>query len=204
LARIACILLGAGSSVRMGEPKLLRRIGGRTIFEIALANHLASSLPLVCAVIAGWIDGFGAVRRAHNSTRVRFVEIDRPCRMAESLKAGWEYLKADYGPDAVMISLADKPLVTAEIIDVMIRSYEESPKMICVPVHGGIWGHPVIISSDLEAEIMASEGDVGARRVLARHSDEVEEIDMGTDAVLLDIDSAEDLGVLESRFRTNG
>ena len=37
MARIGCVLLGAGSSVRMGEPKLLRRIGGRTIFEIALA-----------------------------------------------------------------------------------------------------------------------------------------------------------------------
>lgn len=190
--------------MRMGEPKLLRRVGGRTIFEIALANHLASSIPLVCAVIAGWIDSFSAVRRAHSSARVRFVEIDHPCHMAESLKAGWKYLRTDYDPDAVMISLADKPLVTADIIDLMIRSYEKSLKPICVPVHGRVWGHPVIISSDFESEIMASEGDMGARGVLARHSDEIEEIDVGTDAVLLDVDSAEDLGVLERRFRTDG
>lgn len=204
MARLACVLLGAGSSVRMGEPKLLRRIGGRTIFEVALANHLASSIPLVCAVIAGWIDGFSAVRRAHSSARVRFVEIEEPCHMAESLKVGWKYLRAGYDPDAVMISLADKPLVTADIIDLIIRSYEKSPKPICVPVHRRVRGHPVIISSDLEAEIMTSEGDIGARTVLARHSDEIEEIDVGTDAVLLDVDSAGDLGVLESRFRTDG
>ncbi len=204
MARLACILLGAGSSVRMGEPKLLTRIGGRTIFEIALANHLASSIPLVCAVIAGWIDGMSTARRAYSGARVRFVEIEEPCPMAESLKAGWKYLRADYDPDAVMISLADKPLVTADVIDLMIRSYEKSLKPICVPVYEGVWGHPVVISSDLEAEIMASEGDVGAREVLARHSDEIEEIDVGTDAVLLDVDSAEDLGVLERRFRTYG
>jgi molybdenum cofactor cytidylyltransferase len=204
LTRLACILLAAGSSARMGSPKLLERLTDKTVFETALANHLASKIPVVCAVVPGWIEGFEALGRAQGDDRLRFVEVTEPCSMAESLKAGWRCLKTEYEPDAVMISLADKPLVTAGLIDLMMEAYENSKMPICVPVHRGTRGHPVIIACDLEDEIMAASGDMGAREVLARHPDEIEEIDVGTDAVLVDVDSVEDLTLVRSRLESNG
>ena len=204
MALVACILLAAGSSQRMGNPKLLESLGEKTVFETALANHLASRIPVVCAVVPGWIEGFAVLGRALGGDRVRFVEIAEPCSMAESLKAGWRCLKAEYKPDAVMISLADKPLVTARLIDLMLESYENSTMPICVPVHGGVRGHPVVIGRGLQDEVMGASGDMGARTVLAGHPDEIEEIDVGTDAVLVDVDSIEDLTLVRSRLESNG
>jgi molybdenum cofactor cytidylyltransferase len=203
LALLACILLAAGSSVRMGSPKLLERLGEKTVFETALANHLASTIPVVCAVIPGWIEGFTALGHAYGGDRVRFVEVPEPCSMAESVKAGWRCLRTEYELYAVMISLADKPLVTAGLIDLMIETYENSKMQICVPVHGGVRGHPVIIGCDFEDEIMAASGDMGARAVLAGHPDKIEEVEVGTDAVLVDVDSVEDLTVVRSRLESN-
>jgi molybdenum cofactor cytidylyltransferase len=204
LLDLACILLAAGRSVRMGQPKLLRRIGDKTIFEIALAHHLASSVPFVCAVVAGWLDGFKEIRGACRDRRVRFIEIAGPCQMAESLKAGWRCIRSDRSPDAIMISLADKPLVTADVINLLIESFEESRMPVCVPVYNGTQGHPVVISCDFESEILAATGDVGARKLLASHRDEIEEVSVDTDAVLLDVDSLADLAVLEARLVSDG
>lgn len=201
---LACILLGAGSSVRMGQPKLLKRVGGKTIFEIALAHHLASSVPFVCAVVAGWLGGFKRLRRACDDRRVRFVEIAGPCPMADSLKAGWRCIRSDRNPDAIMISLADQPLVTADLINLLIQSYEASPMPICIPAYEGVQGHPVIISCEFESEILATTGDIGARGLLAAHRDEIEEVRVDTDAVLLDIDSIEDLAAVEARLVSDG
>lgn len=203
MALMACILLAAGSSVRMGNPKLLERLTEKTVFETALANHLASTIPVVCAVIPGWIEGFMTLGGAYGGDRVRFVEVAEPCSMAESLKAGWRCLKTEYEPDAVMISLADKPLVTAGLIDLMMESYENSKMPICVAVHGGVRGHPVIIGCGFEDEIMAASGDMGARTLLARHPDQIEEIEVGTDAVLVDVDSVEDLTFVKSRLESD-
>jgi molybdenum cofactor cytidylyltransferase len=188
----------------MGEAKLLTPIGEKSVFEITLLNHMESSLSAICAVVAGWIEGFSGIVAAYAGCRVSFVEMERPCQMSDSLKAGWKYLQDDVKPGGVMISLADKPLVDPATIDVIVRSYLESGKPICVPAYGGRWGHPVIISSTLDTEIMELEGDRGARDVLTRHRDLVHEVNVDTDGVLFDVDNQEDLNILRSRLTTDG
>ena len=200
---VACVLLAAGISKRMGGAKLLMRIGTRTVFEIALANHMESSVSSICAVVAGWVTGFKDIAAGHSGGRVEFVEIERPCLMSDSLKAGWNHIQMSLRPDAVMISLADKPLVSAGTIDRLIAAHRASGRPICVPAYGGRWGHPVIVSSGLHAEIMDLDGDEGARQVLRRHRDEVEEVSVGTDEVLVDVDRTDDLNTLRSRLEAN-
>ncbi|MFH1313023.1 MAG: nucleotidyltransferase family protein [Candidatus Eisenbacteria bacterium] len=200
---VACVLLGAGMSSRMGKPKLLMCVRGKTVFEIALANHMESSVSSVCAVIAGWIAGFEEIAAEYAGDRVEFVAIAAPCPMSDSLKAGWRRLQDGVRPGAVMISLADKPLVGPGTIDTLIGAYLKSDRPICVPVNTGIWGHPVIISSELDREIMELQGDQGARELLARHRDEVEQVAINSDEVLVDVDSIDDWDILKSRLLSN-
>jgi molybdenum cofactor cytidylyltransferase len=187
----------------MGEAKLLVRVGAKTVFEIALSNHIASSASLICGVVPGWIKGFKHLVAGYRGDRADFVEMEQPCPMSESLKAGWSYLQAGVKPEAVMISLADKPLVTTGTIDALIAAYLRSGRPICVPTYHGRWGHPVIISSGLDTEIMRLKGDHGAREILLRHRDEVDEVSVATDEVLVDVDTVEDMDVLRSRLGIN-
>jgi molybdenum cofactor cytidylyltransferase len=199
--QVDCLLLAAGGSQRMGQPKLLLEVGGHgTILEIVLLSHLASSVRRICAVTAGWLDGFDDIVSRYGSERLEFIKIAGPCPMSESLKTGWRWLKTETKPDGVMISLADKPLVTADTVNLMVRTFRESGKGICVPVHDGEWGHPVVIASSFGDEIMQLTSDQGAREVLLRHRDEIEEVKIDSDEVLVDVDRLSDMDIIRSRF----
>lgn len=201
---IDCVLLGAGASTRMGEPKLLVSLGEKTVFETALANHLASSIRLVCAVVAGWLPGFAPIVRKNRDERVRFLGMMEPCPMSQSLKSGWSWVESNWKPDAVMISLGDKPLVTSETIDLLIGSYISGGRGILVPTYHGTWGHPVIVSSSLGEEIMHLDGDRGALEVLTAHRDLICEVPVDSDEVVFDVDSSEDIVLLKKRLGLNG
>lgn len=182
---------------------------GGTVFEMALANHLASRVRSVCAVIPGWIPGFDEaaekqLKRRRAAARLALVKMDKPAAMSASLKAGWAWVAANLGPDAVMISLADKPLVDAATIDLVIDAYQASDREICVPVYRGTRGHPVIIGSSLGEEVMALEGDRGAERVLAARRDRVTEVRVASDAILFDVDSGGDVETLRARLGALG
>ncbi len=184
----------------MGEPKLLKTAGGRTIFEISLGRHLESSLDAVAAVVPGWVEGFGTVMERSASGRVRFVVMDAPCRMSDSVKAGWEHLAGQDACDGIMISLADQPLVSAGTIDRLIRAFRETGGPVCVPVFEGRRGRPVVFSSVLAGEISLLEGDEGARSILKSHEDEIVEVPVESDGILRDVDRPEDLAELSARL----
>jgi molybdenum cofactor cytidylyltransferase len=187
----------------MGEPKLLLDFLGKTVFETALANHTESSISSVCAVVAGWIPGFGDIVARYAGERVEFLKITKPCSMSDSLKHGWRRLQESVGPDAVMISLGDMPLVKPGTIDRLIERFLKSGKPICVPVWENRWGHPVVISSGLGDEIMELEGDQGAKDVLARHRHDVERVAVDSSEVLIDIDCPRDRIMMLSRLESN-
>lgn len=197
---IHAVLLAAGVSRRMGGEKLLMKIGGQTVFMISLGRHLGSSLAGVCAVVPGWKAGFREIVETNAGPRTAFVEMGEPGRMSDSLKAGWGWTMDNTDACAVMISLADQPLVDSTTLDVLMDAYRSSARPICAPVHKGMRGHPVIIGRDLDREIMKLEGDMGARAVLERHPEHVLEVEVGSDEVVLDLDRAEDFEVMKARL----
>jgi molybdenum cofactor cytidylyltransferase len=112
--------------------------------------------------------------------------------MAGSLAAGLAALPADV--DAAMILLADMPRVDAGHLLRLKAAFDpDEGRAICVPVHKGRRGNPVLLPRALFGEIADLDGDVGARRMLADHAEMVCEVVMEDDAVLADIDTPEDL-----------
>jgi molybdenum cofactor cytidylyltransferase len=197
---IDCLLLAGGSSARMGKPKLLLDLGGRTLFEHVLGVHRASSARRICAVVPGWIEGFGEIAAARASRRVSFAVLAGECEMSESLKTGWRRLMDTGMPDGVMISLADKPLVTTDVIDRVIERFKDSECDICLPVFRGERGHPVILRGTLHEDVMNLEGDRGARAVVDGHTGCVEEVAVDSDCILVDVDTPGDLEKVRRRL----
>lgn len=198
---IDCVLLAGGSSKRMGEPKMLLSLDGTTLFEYVIDRHLGSSLRRVCAVVPGWLAEFNDLIERSGSERLAFVRLPRECGMSESLKTGWNHVIKTWRPDAVMISLADKPLVTPGIIDSVIGGFEHSRCRICVPVFDGRPGHPVILRADLDGEVRRLEGDRGARSLIEANRDDVCEWPVDSNAILVDVDTHDDLEELKTRLR---
>lgn len=91
-------------------------------------------------------------------------------------------------PDAAgwLIALGDMPALSPDTIAQLVASLAAGATTVA-PVHRGVRGHPVGFAASLRADLLALQGDVGAREVLRRHPPQT--IDVDDPGVLLDIDT---------------
>ncbi len=185
---ISAIILAAGESKRMGRPKQLLVFQGRTLIERAADTVVASKVHETIVVLG------------HQAEAVKAVLKDKPVRiilnpdyrqgMSTSLKAGLSQVAPD--ARAVLIMLGDQPGLTPETINQLIEAFEEGKGGIIVPVYNGRRGNPVLLDLKYIAEIMALTGDVGARQILAAHTEDVYEIQSDSESISIDIDTEQD------------
>jgi molybdenum cofactor cytidylyltransferase len=111
--------------------------------------------------------------------------------LSTSLRVGLNALPSDL--DAVLIMLADMPLITARDIDQMFAAFDqEEGRKIVVATANGKRGNPVLFDMSYRAELCAIEGDKGARQLIIAHGAEVVEVEIGRGA-LVDLDTPEAL-----------
>jgi molybdenum cofactor cytidylyltransferase len=192
---IAAIVLAAGRSTRMGAAnKLLADVVGMPMVRHAVEAALASQARPVLVVTGHQADD---VRVALAGLDVAFVaNPDYAMGLSTSLKAGIRAVSK--GVDGALVLLGDMPRIEAAHLDAMIVAFaSEAGSAIVVPMHEGRRGNPVLWPAALFGDILALQGDVGARRLMARHASQVREIDLGTDAVLMDVDTPEALARLQ-------
>ena len=191
---ISAIVLAAGRAMRMGAQKMLLPVGGRPLVQHVVDTALRSSVAETIVVIGAEAEGVRAALAEHP---VRIVEnVDYELGMSTSLRAGLSAVRLDC--EAVVVLLGDQPFVTAATIDLLIAHFREKGAPIVRPVVDGRPAHPVLMATGLFPEILALEGDVGAREILAAHCDEVELVAVDDTRSARDIDTPEDYaGALE-------
>jgi molybdenum cofactor cytidylyltransferase len=192
--RIAAIVLAAGRSTRMGAAnKLVADVGGKPMVRHAVEAALASHARPVLVVTGHQA---GDVRAALAGLDVTFVaNPDFAQGLSSSLKAGIRAVPTD--ATGALVLLGDMPRIGAAHLDAMIAAFaSEAGAAIVVPMHQGQRGNPVLWPADLFGDMLALGGDAGARSLLARHAHRVREIDLGTDAVLMDVDTPDALARL--------
>jgi molybdenum cofactor cytidylyltransferase len=189
--RIAAVVLAAGRSTRMGDMnKLIAEIGGKPLVRIAAEQALASrAKPVV--VVTG-----------HERERVEAALAGLPVRLVHnpdfaqglgtSLKAGIAAVPAE--ADGVVVCLGDMPQVDAALIDRLIAAFDpEKGALAVMPTTDGKRGNPVLWSKRFFPELMAIEGDVGARHLITRYGEAVVEVPVTGTAALVDVDTPEAL-----------
>lgn len=144
------------------------------------------------------------VREALGGRPVTYVEARDYARgLAESLKSGIAALPAEAA--AALVVLGDMPLVTGRLLDRLIDAFDaDEGRAIVVPTHQGRAGNPVLWGRGFFPEILGLAGDTGARGLLARHAEQVAEVEVGDDAVLRDFDTVDSLATLPARVRPVG
>ena len=196
--RIAVIVLAAGRSTRAAPAHKLLTVlpDGRSMIA-ATVDHAIASRASPVIVVTG--HEAASVREALAGRDVRFVEAaDFAAGLAHSLRAGLAALPKDVV--GALVCLGDMPLVEADVLNRLIDAFDpDEGRAIVVPAHRGRRGNPVLWDRRFFAEIAALEGDSGARRLFRLHADEVDEVEMKTDAILRDFDTPDALKVLTER-----
>jgi molybdenum cofactor cytidylyltransferase len=189
--RVAAIVLAAGRSTRMGGPnKLLAEIGGRSLVRIAVDHALASRARPVVVVTGHQRDKVEAalagldIKLVHNPN---FAE-----GVSTSGKAGLAALPDE--ADGAIVCLGDMPQVTASLIDKLTAAFDpERGALVVVPVIDGKRGNPVVWARRFFPELMAIDGDIGARQVISRYPEAVTEVALTDTAALVDVDTPDAL-----------
>lgn len=179
--QISCIVLAAGSSRRFGSPKMRHALAdGRTILQttIALYQELFDEVLVV-----------GHPKDQQHIEATGAVYISSPSAkkgMSQSLIAG---VKAASQADAWLIALGDMPYAQpATIAQLLARATEQN---IVVPVHKERRGNPVVLGNEFIDEILQTEGDRGAKRLLANRQDALTIVEVDDLGVTHDIDTPE-------------
>jgi molybdenum cofactor cytidylyltransferase len=195
---IAALVLAAGRSSRMGGPnKLLAEIGGRPLVRIAVEQALASRARPVVVVTGHQRD---RVEAALAGLPVEFVHNPRFADgLGTSLRAGIAALPARV--DGVIVCLGDMPQVDAALIDRLTGALDpDKGALIAVPTIDGKRGNPVVWSRRFFNELMAVEGDIGARHLIVRYSEAVAEVPLTGTAALTDVDTPEALAAVRAEL----
>lgn len=169
--RICGIILAAGASTRMRQPKQLMTIGGKMLLQHVVDAAAASRLASIIIVLGHEADAIERAlvlpRRARTVTNASYAD-----GLASSLVYGLR--AAIPGNPAAAILLGDEPAIRADAIDAVIEAFRASQAFIARALYAGdagarTPGHPVIIDRELWPLTEDLRGDEGLRRIIRAH-----------------------------------
>jgi molybdenum cofactor cytidylyltransferase len=190
---IAAVVLAAGESSRMGRPKALLPIEGRSFIERIVAELQKTAVERIIVVLG------------HNAAELRpkiehlpvtiIVNPDYKQGQLSSLQAALRHLlSASIAErvDGVLVHLVDHPYIDAALVDTMISRFYSSQPPIVVPRYGEHRGHPVLFSASLFGELLEAPLEQGAKAVVNAHRDATLEVETAEPGVTIDIDTPDE------------
>jgi molybdenum cofactor cytidylyltransferase len=197
---VAAIVLAAGRSTRMGGAnKLVAEIGGKPLVRIAAEQALGSRAKPVIVVTGHQRERVEAalaglpVRLVHNPD---FAE-----GLGTSVRAGIAAVPAS--ADGAVVCLGDMPQVDAQLINRLIGALApDQGALAVIPTLDGKRGNPVLWSRRFFPDLMALEGDVGARNLIGRYGEAVIEVPVTGKAALTDVDTQEALAGVKAEIES--
>jgi molybdenum cofactor cytidylyltransferase len=194
---VSAVVLAAGMSRRMGTPKQLLRMDGKTVLERTLESVRASNVGEIVLVLG---HAAGSIEKAISTDRMKVVHNqDFQQGMGTSLRAGLAAVDAE--ASAALIVLADQPFVRAETLNRLIACHQESRPEIIIPLYKGFRGNPVLLDRSVFPELKELRGDVGCRAIFGSHTENIRKLPVEDMGILLDIDGPEEYQKLENAYK---
>ncbi len=185
---IWAIILAAGESKRMGEPKMLLPFGGKTIIEAVAESVVSSEVDGSLVVVGAEKERIEETIRDYGIKSV--FNPDFQSGMLSSVQCGFKAVPE--GTRAVLVVLGDQPRISSGIINQLIQASKKTGKGIVLPVYEGERGHPVIIDMKYKEEVENLSPDVGLRGTVYSHPEDILEVKVDTASILMDIDDKTD------------
>jgi molybdenum cofactor cytidylyltransferase len=197
--RSFAIVPAAGSSARMGAPKLMLPLGGRPLLEHALAVWIASRVTRIVVVVRKRESHLLEVFRGQ---RIDIVPItEATLDMKASVRLAVRHIRQRYSPtphDAWLLAPADMPCISPLAIDAFLREYKPRQRHAIVPTFDGERGHPALFPWSCVDRLNVLKAGEGVNALL-RELD-VREVPWYDDSVLRDVDTPEEYAEVAAMF----
>jgi molybdenum cofactor cytidylyltransferase len=183
------VILAAGSSQRMGQPKQLMPYKGRSLImhSVMIANEIKTGPPVV---VTGAYDEL--IRKELGASNAELVyNAGWESGMASSVITGLHFIAKDPEVKAVLMMVSDQPFVSADLLSSMIRLSMQSAKpVVACRYKDGTVGTPAIFNNTMFSELLNLSGHEGPRIILRNHPELVDTIEFPSGGI--DIDTVED------------
>lgn len=188
--KIAVLLLAAGESKRLGQPKqLLKDKNSVTLIERIIKTVSAAQIAENIYVVTGAKhDSIENAIEKFNKIIIRNEQWREG--IGASIKRGIEFIEQnDDQAQGVLIVLCDQPFISPEHLQTIYNTFHKNANSIVCTTYGAVKGVPAIFCRKFFDALKSLEGDVGARHVIKKNLSDVVEIRF--EKAAFDIDSAE-------------
>lgn len=188
------LVLAGGASRRMGEPKLLLPAPRGNLLQQTVHQALEAGNVRVAVIAA---EGGPLRREQAEGLTVEWLTTAQADRgLGASLAAGVRQLEERHLPAAIQILLGDQPETSPEAVRQTAEAFAQTGAGIVQTRYDDRPAHPVLFAAQLFPELMALDGDAGAKELLQQYKDQILEVKIPGPAPR-DIDTPEDY----ERFR---
>jgi molybdenum cofactor cytidylyltransferase len=183
------LVLGAGGSRRLGQPKQLLPFGDGTLLGHVVGVARAAALDQVVVAIGGAAEGVRAQVDLEGADVVVNEHYGAGC--SSSIAAALSVV--DPRAEVLVLLLGDQPGVTAATVDALVAGRGDAPLAVCRYEDGR--GHPIAFARSVFDDLANLHGDKGVWRLLERYGDDVVEVPIAG-PLPLDVDTHEDYEAL--------
>ena len=186
---ISVVVLAAGMSRRMGQPKMLLPWGKVSVIEHVISVFMNAGLDDILAVTGGHREQIEEVITKY-PVRIIHNEAYANGEMLSSLQCG---LRAQKHPvEATLIALGDQPQVQERSVQKVCDAFHETNSNIVVPSYQMRRGHPWLVVRPLWDDLLTMKSPRSPRDFLNAHKDEIHYVDIDNASILADLDTPED------------
>lgn len=172
MSGVAAIILAAGGSTRMGMRKQLLMYKGRSLLRRAAEAATGAGCSPVVAVLG--CEAEQMIPELSHLPVPAVINANWERGIGSSIREGVKRI-LDLSPEAqaILITLADQPLVTTGTLEQMIQHFEQAGLPVCASSYSSTVGPPVIVSSEFFDELLSLDDASGAKEIWRANPDSV-------------------------------
>jgi molybdenum cofactor cytidylyltransferase len=193
---IVALVPAAGQSRRMGQPKLLLPVGGKTLIAhvVTALRQGGADIVLVVAPPPDEPGAAGIQREAAGQGATVIAPPAPTTDMRATIEVGLDWLKRQPGraPASLLLAPADSPGMTSQLVSQVIDQARAHPGAIVIPTFDGERGHPLFMPWQVATQIPDLPAGTGVNALLADPSQQVHPFEVQEPGTLADLDTPED------------
>ncbi len=190
---ISAIILAAGESKRMGQPKMMLKWGNTTVLEHVIsvfANAGVEDIIVVTGSAREEVKKVVSAAQTMYPVRSVFNEGFVKGEMLSSIQCGLRDL-AEKDAGAALIALGDQPQVRGGSVRRVCEMFKETGSPLVVPIYHMRRGHPWLVERSLWGEILAMLAPQTPRDFLNARADQIKYVEVDDEGILADLDTPE-------------
>lgn len=194
--RLVAIVPAAGWSRRMGQPKLLLDLAGRTVIARVIEALHEAGIARCLVVVRP--DDVALIQEVTAAGGEVVLPASDPPDMRASVEWGLRAVDRQPDPcDGWVLVPADHPTLNSALVRELIAAWSAIPGQIAVPLYEGQRGHPTVFPWSLAEEVFRLPPELGLNHILRCDPTRVQEVVVSDPRVLDDLDTPEDLHRLQ-------